>query len=783
MKRIYNYVALSFVMTSAVACVNSELTPDIPSAETGDDVKFSLSLQNRDTKTVYGEEDPDAGIWPIYWVDGDKVQIFSPQGLSGRRSAEYKVILPSGTDDEGNPILPYYAEDLVRTGEYGVQWGDGYTGTVEGKDVDGFHDFYSLYPSGSYTLFEAENGEMHAQGITISNEQNIIVNGVNVKSDMEDCLLYAATQKVKKGEIVNLHYEPISTVIEVIVSVARGTGVNQTEFTIQSVSIEANENEDIVGTFSLDVVSGGFRGFQNGYSTVTTKISNPSTGGYHTLANGESLPVPLFIAPVEFQNGDKVEYLNVKDWKVKVVANNKTYTKTLNINAELAPGQIHKITLPALAPDKSEWEVNNWIEHVDRNVYISEVSLPGSWNSLNSDFQGDNPSIDSQFAKGVRAFHIEARWSTTASARDAIAIDDFYTVDQLNKDNMYMSVADGNDGRHVYEDYRSAFGYAPTPKGEDYGQIMAQGNKSFSYYLEQITNKIVSAPNEYMVLICSFAQGSFNDPTKTGKSWMQAISDVCAENKYVLDASAISSKTMVGDVLGKVLVIVNLPGEINANTELPKESKCMFTYMPSNLTAGRFTAETDALLLQNNEDQLWYSSDEVESSDITIYNNQAQLTSSTSTAINHNTRGYVPTLAQRDNILNKILEWSKTNYGTTDYAHDKWLYLGLGGYQVAGADQTSANSDSYQTIATRYNKWIYNKIQEMGTEVNGVEQKYCPVGIVLMNNTTDESTNLNGTDSNNELTTVDVVKSILTLNNRYRLQYNPDYPTDYTPEL
>lgn len=762
MERIYKYITLLGITLMAIGCINSELTPDIPSAECGDEVKFGLSLQNPDTKTVYGSEyeytdddDKQQFAFPIYWVDGDKVQIFSPQCLTGRRSAEYKVILPNDQDDKGNPIPPYYADDLVRTGEYGVQWGD-----------SEIADFYSLYPSGNYTL---SSDGTKAENIVINYNQNIVVNGDDIKSDMADCLMYAKTDDVTRGTVVNLQYDPISTVIYVTLKVAAGTGATEdTQFTIQSISLHADT--EIAGTFSLNISDGTFGEFVQGKSssTVLAQITNPSTGGFHTISNGESISVPLFLAPISS--------VNVKDWEIQVVANNKTYTKTLNINKTLEPGQIHKITLPDLPVASENWTTNNWMTNIPRNVYLSEVSLPGSWNSLNSHFQGANPSIESQFNKGVRAFHLEARWSTTASPKTGWLIDDYYLMSQLGPENMYLSVADGHDGRHVYEGTTLGI-----PSG-DKEQIMVKDNPSFESYLKQITDKIIINSKEYMVLICSFAQGSFNDTDITGKTWMQAISDVCAKNDYVLDSRTLSSDTMVGDVLGKVLVIVNLESQITSSTELPENSKCMFTYMPSNLTAGRFTAESDELLLQNNEDQLWCSSDKVMSSDITIYNNQAQLTSSTNNAISHNERGYVPTLAQRENTLNKLLEWSKSNYGTAAYAHNKWLYLGLGGYQVSSASQTSAVSNSYETIAKRYNKWINDKIILMGSGDDGNETPYYPVGIVLMNYVTDDEAQNLGT-AQDPLYTTEVVQNILLLNNKYQLQYNPDYPTDYTPNL
>ena len=753
MKRIYNYTLLAVIAFATVSCNNEELTPENLSAVSGDEVQFGLLLGNPATKTIYGDEAGNA--FPIYWVNEDKVQIFSPQCLEGRRSAEYKVTV-SGTKQD-------YADALTRTGGAGVQWSS--WGDNEGE----LYSFYSLYPSGNYTL--SDDGTK-AENIVINYNQNIAVNDSGIKSDMEDCLMYAKTVGVERGNIVNLTYDPISTVIYVTLKVATGTGVTTNEYTIQSISLTAYQADDkevaqnIAGTFSMEIANGSFAGFVDGKasSTVLAQITNPSTGGFHTISNGESLSVPLFIAPITG--------LNVKNWKIQVVANNTTYTKTLNIDKVLVPGEIHKITLPELSATSTVWQEENWMQNIPRNVYLSEVSLPGSWNSLNPEFQGTSPTINAQYTAGVRAFHLDTRWASTASpgknwleSIGGSLIDDYYQKSNLNSGNMYLSVADGTGGHHV-----RASGSAAS---DSYGQVTKQNNTSFSDYLSQITGKV--SDSEYMVLICSFAQESFEDASVTGKTWLQAVSDVCKDNSKVYDARNITKNTLVGDVLGHVIVIVNTLAPISNAISLPAESKCLFMYLPSSLTTDHFPATG------YNQDELWRSKTTIESSGITVYNSQTQITATSSSTEGYDTdRGYAPSITERTTVLNNILAWSQENYNKTSYSHDMWIYLGLGGYQMNSYNNQVSNSHS--VIAKEYNNWINNKIEQMGTEVNGKVVPYYPVGIVLINFTTDNTTNIS-TVTNSTLTSADVVKKILLLNNQYRLQYNPDYPTDYNPNI
>ena len=115
-------LALSFLFAG---CSEDELTKG-PGAQVGDEVQFGLSLSNLDTRTVYGEETSTG--FPIYWVNGDKVRVASPQCLSGRNSAEYQIAVDGTTQN--------YATSMTKTGDVGVQWGNEATA-----------DFYSIYPS------------------------------------------------------------------------------------------------------------------------------------------------------------------------------------------------------------------------------------------------------------------------------------------------------------------------------------------------------------------------------------------------------------------------------------------------------------------------------------------------------------------------------------------------------------------------------------------------------------------------------------------------------------
>ena len=158
---------------------------------------------------------------------------------------------------------------------------------------------------------------------------------------------------------------------------------------------------------------------------------------------------------------------------------------------------------------------------------------------------------------------------------------------------------------------------------------------------------------------------------------------------------------------------------------------------------------------------------------ISMYTSHAQISTTGTSSVNCGDRGYSHPLTNRDALITSFWDWSKGNYGTTNYKHDKWIYLGLGGYIMTSS---SSSGSGYDTIENRYAPMIYDRINEMG--INNVP--YYPVGIVLMNNKKGSNyTSTAGDDLGYNFK--EVCKKILLLNNKYRLQFDSSKPSDYNP--
>ena len=135
--------------------------------------------------------------------------------------------------------------------------------------------------------------------------------------------------------------------------------------------------------------------------------------------------------------------------------------------------------------------------------------------------------------------------------------------------------------------------------------------------------------------------------------------------------------------MGKVIVIVNMEGEVST---VPSGSKCLFVNMPMTMSGDDFNAVLNDRLdvIKKGASNSTTAID----SDISIYNTHAQTTKNQTDAYTgsgqNGDRGYVPSKGQRITEIDNILDWSKKNYNTTNYGHDKWIYLGIGGYYPFG---------------------------------------------------------------------------------------------------
>lgn len=391
------YLTLALCAGVVSACVDENINSD--KDVNGKAIKFGLSSQK--TKTVYDDTDP----YQINWVNGDQIKIFCAEAETAK-SALYNVT-PASTAKNGT---------IAKAGSDMLQWGgDGLT-----------HHFYAVYPGSTADV--DENG---IATFSINRNQKCTVtttngyeNNVVAKPDMKNANMVAYTAAEPTDETVSLSFKPLMTTLEIVVtgpetninsSNARVTGVSIVS-TITTTSSESGES------FKYDIANGVITGsVNNGAATTkseTTFISLVDAKGnasYVDLANGHTLTLTAFLPPMSVEQAAAMK----RQVKVRVhITGNAELSASIKTNDEnsdtwttqLTPAVKKKIILPAI-PSTSQVG-NNWITPLDDNIYVSQLSIPGTHDAATGDGttyslgKTQELTLDQQFEIGIRAFDL-----------------------------------------------------------------------------------------------------------------------------------------------------------------------------------------------------------------------------------------------------------------------------------------------------------------------------------------------------------------------------------------
>lgn len=748
MKRIYNYILMSALAFIAVGCINEGLEPDRPVIGSGNDVKFGLSFDESKTRTIYGPEDTtftedkkiDKISFPIYWSDGDKVLVASPQ--CAVTSAEYQVTPVSGQS---------YAEALNKTGGAGVQWGS--------TDAD----FYSVYPStnASWSNLNLKAGNVTAK-LNIASEQSaniVLSNGVYTAADMDNVIMYAQTNDVPNGETVDLKYKPYSTMLEFELNIGnivdeQGNPTDQYgSAKILSLTLTDPKGTNITGDFSLK-----FNG--NVAPTIQAVGNNSNSISMHftttPLLNetNKTLKIKLAMIPL---SGVKI---NGWTFTVEYIDGNSTVattkTKTLTIDQELMPGMIHKIKMPIFPTQKAAWNpsLDKWITTLYdyKNIYLTELSLPGAWYSLGKDddgYQATGSTATKLWNAGVRAFAVECR-----------ALSPYKLTNGDTDPNRV--VVSGQGSKHTL--------------GGAY--IQRSGTPPYiSTIIQNIAGAINS--NEFGVLVLSYADGgSGGHREKDYKYFIQGIqNEITQSGASNIYSDEITPKTTVSDVLGQLII------KINVDDRIPKGSydgkmNALLSYNP-------FIQNINPLFSK----MYWMGWDDGNKNYSTSFN-EDDFWWCFSSANRTHTDGEgtydIPTYEQRKTALRGMIQHSKEI--TSKAGTNVWFYFNAGGTEAesSGADTEAVHA---QNFAKTINPWLLDVIKlkaNGGTDTNGVlgtkgayiESDPSPLGIVMFNQCTGDNAKYHGAD---------IIDEIVKMNNKADLlrattTIVPDTPNEPVPD-
>lgn len=712
MKTIHYYIVSLALAFTVASCSDDMETPNHP-ANTGDEVQFGAALSGVDTRTVYGDETTTG--FPIYWVQGDKVKVASPQ--CGVKQAEYSVSVASETQN--------YATSLNKTGAAGIQWGTSETA-----------DFYSIYPSDGAALnIQGNNVTATLRVNATQYAKTTDKTGTDKKTyiyaqpaEMGNVVMYAKTANVSKSaEAVNLHYKPFSTVIEFeITAPATNSGNQQSAITIQALTLTAPTGTTIAGDFTFN-----FPENDTSAPTIAAASGGSNAITLHFLENNQyntvlsttknMMKAKMCLMPVSGVS-------SLEGWTVAVNTSAGTFFKTLTGQpaaeaGELKPGMVHKLKLPQLSYASEEWvySKDSWITSLPdyKNIYLSEVSLPGAWyagSSTKENYQATN-DITTLWNAGVRAFSVECRTSS---------------VFRLSwvPNRVVISGSGNNTSTGAYRD------------GTEISSIIAS---------------IASAinPNEYGVLVLSYADGGRGGHRDKDHAFFisgiaNEITQSGATNIY---AGEITANTTINDVLGKLIIKVNVDANIPIGT-YANNMNALFSYNPFVQQIKSKDGSFDTPYFSDLYWKTWNDSYK------TYYTSMPNgltwcFSSANRTQLNSGTDTNIPKYEDRQAALKKMGDESKKIYDAS--THNVWFYFNAGGTETTSID---SESDSPTTFASTMNSWLLNSIN---TKINNSEPS--PLGIVMFNQCTGDNATYHGTD---------IIKAIIEMNSMFYLKHAGD---------
>ena len=760
MKKIF-FAAIGLACLMASCTKDDTLTPSVNNDYVGQEVAFTSDFSTA-TRTLYAEEYTNSIA--VKWVDGDLISVYGAD--CSNKQAEYKVTGATGTEDaDNNTTTPetnfYYASSLAKTGDSGIQWG-----TTQS-------DFFAVYPSTNASFTKDTDDNKIKIHTSIAQTQHNVFTATEEKDDegnalgwvgqpfdndatdptMTNAIMYAYTPaaNTEVGGTVNLRFKPFSTVLKFRLAgfdanIPTGTVVNITKITIEAPT-------NIAGDFKIDPTKGTATATTNGKNTIEiTPII--STGSYLPITNGQYIEFNVFTMPVSNQ-----VIATSGNWKVKIetaLHGTHTYKLKPTTDKKLTPGQIHKIAVPAITTlSNVTWDYSKWMTMIPPKVYLSELSMPGTWYTNDSDYQATT-DVATLYNAGIRAFNIDCR----ISKKDCN--DDKY-FSWLGAEKAWTDT-DYTDGKG----YLACAGTEPTPAiGVSNTQILSGEGTYVSKTVSDIVTIAKKHPNEYVVIVFTYAEKPL---TNSGAVFGTVRPDyITTELKTVLNTAGIkeyiytgiTKDTTIEDVLTPDAnnVVRNVIVKINhSNVDFATSTSPSFD-MPTGIMAS-FGSMAQSGYIQTGVTDI--ISDITDSSSkyygyyskmqsYPIYNgktvsglmyhyHQAQNTTNDTTQ-DVTTYTATPTLGNRMDAIDNIIEESTKVYNAS--THDAWFQIGIGG---------SINGNNPAGMAPLVT-YLKNQIDEKAITDPS------PVGIVLMNHATDANGNA-----------IQLVKDIIDMNAKFYLK-------------
>lgn len=509
---------LSLMIIGLASCVNDNTTGGKPLPK-GTEFDFGTTVDANLSRTYYDPADvanPNATYWKIFWNYQDpldQVYIYSPQAMTGRQQAAYTV---HGVKDQ-------YSATATKNSEIGIQLSDANT-----------YDFYGMYPaqnvkanSGSGSSLSATMPIFQTASTTEIMDSENNVDNLETTADMNSALMIAKeagfVPSTENNAKVNLQFEPFASMLNVTVN-----GVEKSNFNykvlITSIIIEADA--PIAGDFTYNYETGAITFGENASKFIRIDTRFKDAAGHQIgvpMGPDSKLNVRAFMIPNP----------NVNSLKVKVVTSAaQTLTKTLNMN-KFTESQIHFVKLPKINASNLQFDYKIWLSQLDPNIYLSEISMPGSALTfsykLSEDYQKTQTlDLTKQFENGIRVFQFHVN-----------------TIDQTS----------------TYDGGSKSVGIA-LPNGDPMPRINGNGYWTIEDVIDALHAEMKGVhKDEFCVVAISdwLAKPVYTKDMTTLYNRLKAVLNKAGEKGLV--ATNVNPNTTIADVKGKVIFKVQLNGK------------------------------------------------------------------------------------------------------------------------------------------------------------------------------------------------------------------------------
>lgn len=554
MKKIYYLgIALAACLSS---CSDDSLDNGktvVNPVQTGDEIIFGSSLSDNtdmESRTVYGDR-TTTGV-PVYWSSDEKkpdtIAIYCMQSSQPADHLVKYIVKPSKSNQAVAASV-----DKLDPNAAGLQWGDRSTP----------HRFYAFYPAGAVkgTDDEDATGQITANIPVTQQVQEWRTVEANASGalegkktyfglpNMDYAYMYAyneVTPENMEGSTVNLKFKNLVTVLDITVQ-----GPQSGTATITNINVDAVEGSQpiLTGDFKCNIRAAKTDGtvvctpvgsFNEERGRISIPCYDKKTGQFIKLGPDELLNVKAYIIPQNIKNTVTKRTLRV----TVSMLNGAPCRKTLN-TADVTPHKINRVILPKLEVGGT----NYWMSSLDRDIYVSELSLPGSKFAYATPDNGvtvrnfQDATITQQFTSGVRAFIVQTAGYAEYTRSGWRPV---YTHKDSGNDDLYVTV-NGNilqkNGKNVTIEDVLAELKACIDEAEK-----AKGESNNEYVVVQLTFE--GNP-------CNSNHGNFNSE----RIWIEALqaklNSLISENSYNLYTDEITANTTIRDLREHIVLKVN----------------------------------------------------------------------------------------------------------------------------------------------------------------------------------------------------------------------------------